>query len=59
MKLPTEIVNGIEVQPVVDDKAWDCENCVFLPIDECLKTNNSCLKEERKDNNDVYFIKVE
>lgn len=59
MKLPTEVINGIEVQPISDENVYDCENCIFLSIDECMKTNNACISEERKDGKDVYFIKVE
>lgn len=54
MKLPTEVINGVEVQPKLVDRINVCSQCHFkykCDLDWCSGYS-------RKDNNDVYFVKV-
>ncbi len=56
MKLPTEVIKGIKVQPVIIEDRDNCERCCFVDFDNC--PTRKCKPTTREDNNDVYFVKV-
>lgn len=66
MKLPKEVINGVEVQPVIDEHL-DCGTCIYNISSACAiyslskRPSNqkyNCDDIYRKDNNNVYFVKV-
>ena len=61
MKLPTEVINGVEVRPLVDvNLTCGHGSCVLMnrTNQSCCGYSEACDSRNREDNNDVYFIKV-
>jgi hypothetical protein len=56
MKLPTEFINGIKVQPFIIEDRDTCQRCCFVGLRKCPARR--CKPMTREDNNDVYFVKV-
>ncbi len=56
MKLPTEVIRGLKFQAVIN-KERTCF-CCCLRLNQELCDKAKCSHVQRKDNNDVYFVKV-